>query len=168
MILEGSCDGQQMSRASSRSSTPLATGGSAGKLIRMPISKKRNKHIQEALVEAAKLALRCNHELALVYDREQQRGNKNRAKMVAYMLAVEHRNRTLWPPSNLAGYSRMNRCIGMCPSVRSLLRLDSSPGILVEGQFCTLIVPLKFCLRVIAAAFFPLCFARKLHRFDKS
>jgi hypothetical protein len=57
----------------------------------MPISKQRNKHIQQVLVEAAKLAPRYNHE------REQQRGNKNRAtlavarKMVAYMLAVERR-----------------------------------------------------------------------------
>jgi hypothetical protein len=63
----------------------------------MPISKQRNKHIQQVLVEAAKLAPRYNHELALVYEREQQGENKNRAtlavarKMVAYMLAVERR-----------------------------------------------------------------------------
>jgi hypothetical protein len=63
----------------------------------MPISKQRNKHIQQVLVEAAKLAPRYSHELALVYERERQRGNKNRAtlavarKMVAYMLAVERR-----------------------------------------------------------------------------
>jgi transposase len=48
-------------------------------------------------VEAAKLAPRYSDELALVYERERQRGNKNRAtlavarKMVAYMLAVERR-----------------------------------------------------------------------------
>ena len=58
---------------------------------------KPNKHIQQTLVEAAKLAPRYSHELALVYERERQRGNKNRAtlavarKMVAYMLAVERR-----------------------------------------------------------------------------
>ena len=63
----------------------------------MPISKQRNKHIQQTLVEAAKLAPRYSPELALVYERERQRGNKNRAtlavarKMVAYMLAVERR-----------------------------------------------------------------------------
>ncbi len=74
-----------------------AERSSADKLVRMPISKQRNKHIQQTLVEAAKLAPRYNHELALVYEREQQRGNKNRAtlavarKMVAYMLAVERR-----------------------------------------------------------------------------
>ena len=74
-----------------------AERSSADKLVRMPISKQRNKHIQQVLVEAAKLAPRYNHELALVYEREQQRGNKNRAtlavarKMVAYMLAVERR-----------------------------------------------------------------------------
>ncbi len=48
-------------------------------------------------MEAAKLAPRYSHELALVYERERQRGNKNRAtlavarKMIAYMLAVERR-----------------------------------------------------------------------------
>jgi transposase len=48
-------------------------------------------------VEAAKLAPRQNHELALVYEREKQRGNGNRAtlavarKMVAYLLAVDRR-----------------------------------------------------------------------------
>jgi hypothetical protein len=51
-------------------------------------------------VEAAKLAPRYSHELALVYERERQRGNKNRAtlavaeKRVAYLLAVECKKRT--------------------------------------------------------------------------
>jgi hypothetical protein len=42
-------------------------------------------------------AAATSHELALVYERERQRGNKNRAtlavarKMVAYMLAVERK-----------------------------------------------------------------------------
>jgi transposase len=59
--------------------------------------QQRNKHIQQTLVEAAKLAPRYSHELALVYERERQRGNRNRAtlavarKMAAYMLAVERR-----------------------------------------------------------------------------
>jgi len=64
---------------------------------RTPISKQRNKHIQSVLVEAAKLAPRRNPELALVYDKEKQKGNVNRAtlavarKMVAYLLAVDRR-----------------------------------------------------------------------------
>src|SRR5467141_5022770 len=74
-----------------------AERSSADKLVRMPISKQRNKHIQQTLVEAAKLAPRYSHELALVYERERQRGNRNRAtlavarKTVAYMVAVERR-----------------------------------------------------------------------------
>jgi len=63
---------------------------SADKVLRMPLSKQRNKHIQRVLVEAAKLAPRQNHELALIHEREKQKGNRNRAtlavarKMVAY------------------------------------------------------------------------------------
>jgi len=37
---------------------------SADKVMRMPISKQRNKHIQRVLIEAAKLAPRQSHELA--------------------------------------------------------------------------------------------------------
>ncbi len=72
---------------------------SADKLTRTPLSKQRNKHIQRVLVEAAKLAPRQDHDLALVYEREKQKGNANRAtlavarKMVAYLLAVD-RGRT--------------------------------------------------------------------------
>jgi transposase len=75
----------------------------------MPISKQRNKHIQQVLVEAAKLAPRYSHELALLYERERQRGNKNRAtlavarKMVAYMLAVERRQQDFLPAEELGG-----------------------------------------------------------------
>jgi transposase len=70
---------------------------SADKVMRMPLSKQRNKHIQHVLVEAAKLAPRECHELAMVRDRELQKGNPNRAtlavarKMVGYLLAVERR-----------------------------------------------------------------------------
>src|SRR6266446_3264145 len=58
-----------------------------------------NKHIQRALVEAAKLAPRQNHEMAVIYDQERQKGNSNRAtlavarKMVAYLLAVDRQQR---------------------------------------------------------------------------
>ena len=68
---------------------------SAGKEQRGPISKKRNKHLQTILVEAAKLAPRWNAQLAEVHQRELKKGNRNRAtlavarRMVAYMLAVD-------------------------------------------------------------------------------
>jgi transposase len=51
---------------------------SADKVMRTPLSKQRNKHIQRVLVEAAKLAPRQNHELAMVHEKEKQRGNANR------------------------------------------------------------------------------------------
>jgi hypothetical protein len=54
---------------------------SADKAMRMPLSKQRNKHIQRTLVEAAKLAPRQSHELAVIYDREKQKGNWNRATL---------------------------------------------------------------------------------------
>ena len=76
---------------------------SADKVMRMPISKQRNKHIQRVLIEAAKLAPRESHELALTHARELERGNRNRAtlavarKMVCYMLAVERRQQDFVP-----------------------------------------------------------------------
>jgi transposase len=74
-----------------------AEKSSADKVMRTPLSKQRNKHIQRMLVEAARLAPRFSDELAVVYERERQRGNANRAtlavarKMVAHMLAVDRR-----------------------------------------------------------------------------
>jgi transposase len=69
---------------------------SAGKTLRMPLSKQRNKHLQSVLIEAAKLAPRYNKQLADVYDRECRRGcNHNQAtitvarKLVAFLLAVD-------------------------------------------------------------------------------
>jgi transposase len=68
---------------------------SAGKEHRGPISKKRNKHIQTILIEAAKLAPIWNPQLADVHQKESARGNKNKAtlavarKLVAFMLSVE-------------------------------------------------------------------------------
>lgn len=76
---------------------------SADKVLRTPLSKQRNKHIQHVLVEAAKLAPRQNHELALVHETELQKGNRNRAtlavarKMVAYLLAVDRQEREFVP-----------------------------------------------------------------------
>ena len=76
-----------------------AEKSSGGKTERMPISKQRNKHLQTMLIEAAKLAPRWSTELALVYEREKQRGNRNRAtlavarKLVAYLMAVDREAR---------------------------------------------------------------------------
>ncbi|MGI8958330.1 MAG: transposase [Bryobacteraceae bacterium] len=72
---------------------------SAGKQQRTPISKQRNQHLQTVLIEAAKLAPQYHPELALVYEREKQRGNRNQAtlavarKLVAYLLAVDRQER---------------------------------------------------------------------------
>jgi transposase len=84
-----------------------AEKSSADKMVRTPISKQRNKHIQQVLVEAAMLAHLRSHELALVRDKELQKGNKNRAtlavarKMVAYMLAVERRQQDFVSAENM-------------------------------------------------------------------
>jgi transposase len=70
---------------------------SAGVQKRSPLSKQRNKHLQSVLVEAAKLAPRWNSGLALIYDREKQKTNANRAtlavarKLVTYLAAVDRR-----------------------------------------------------------------------------
>src|SRR6266567_4545104 len=64
---------------------------SAEKVVRTPLSKQRNKHVQHVLVEAAKLAPRYDPDLALFYAREKQKGNANRAtlavarKLLAYL-----------------------------------------------------------------------------------
>ena len=76
---------------------------SAEKIMRTPLSKQRNKHIQRVLIEAAKLAPKQDHDLALVYEKERQKGNSNRAtlavarKMVAYLLAVDRAQRDFVP-----------------------------------------------------------------------
>jgi transposase len=68
---------------------------SADKEQRGPISKKRNKHLQTILIEAAKIAPLWNPQLAAVHERELKKGNKNRAtlavarRLVSYMLAVD-------------------------------------------------------------------------------
>jgi transposase len=54
---------------------------SAGKQYRGPISKKRNKHIQTVLVEAAKLAPKWNPHLARVQEKELAKGNRNKATL---------------------------------------------------------------------------------------
>jgi transposase len=72
---------------------------SGGKQYRGPISKKRNKHLQTVLIEAAKFAPLWNKQLAEVYEREKKKGHRNRAtlavarKLVAYLLAVDKSGR---------------------------------------------------------------------------
>jgi transposase len=62
---------------------------------RTPLSKQRNKHLQTTLIEAAKMAPRLSPTLALLHDKEKQKGNANRAtlaiarKLVAYLMAVD-------------------------------------------------------------------------------
>jgi len=66
---------------------------------RTRLSKQRNKHLQTVLVEAAKMAPRHSADLALIYEKEKQNGNANRAtlavarKIVAYLLAVDRGER---------------------------------------------------------------------------
>ena len=66
---------------------------------RTPLSKQRNRHLQTILIEAAKMAPRNSPALAMVYDREKQKENANRAtlavarKMVAYLVAVDRRQK---------------------------------------------------------------------------
>src|SRR6202007_2675871 len=80
-----------------------AEKSSADKVMRTPISKQRNKHIQQVLVEADRLATRYSDEVRLLYERERQRGNGHRAtlavarKMGVLMLAVERRNTDFVP-----------------------------------------------------------------------
>src|SRR5258708_19175577 len=63
--------------------------------MRTPISKQRNKHLQTVLIEAAKMAPRYSPTLALLYDREKQKDNANRAtlavdrKLFAHLVAVD-------------------------------------------------------------------------------
>lgn len=74
-----------------------AQKASAGKEHRGPISKKRNKPLQNILIEAGKLAPNWNPYLAAICEKELTRGNRNRAtlavarKLVEYMLAVDRR-----------------------------------------------------------------------------
>lgn len=69
---------------------------SAGRQMRSPLSKQRNRHLQCMLVEAAKLAPRFHPTLAEVHRKALAKGaHKNRAtlqvarKLVAYLLAAD-------------------------------------------------------------------------------
>jgi transposase len=72
-----------------------AEKSSGSTVRRTPLSKQRNKHLQTTLIEAAKMAPRYSPTLALLYDREKQKGNANRAtlavarKLVAYLMSMD-------------------------------------------------------------------------------
>src|ERR1700736_4350167 len=74
-----------------------AEKSSGSTVQRTPLSKQRNKHLQTTLIEAAKMAPRNSADLAMLYDKEKQKGNANRAtlavarKLVAYLMAVDRR-----------------------------------------------------------------------------
>jgi transposase len=76
-----------------------AEKSSANIVQRTPLSKQRNKHLQTTLIEAAKMAPRYSPDLAMLYDREKQKSNANRAtlavarKLVAYLVAVDRRRK---------------------------------------------------------------------------
>jgi len=68
---------------------------SAGKVMRMPLSKQRNKHIQRVLVEAAKLAPRECHELAVVRERELERASESSLRYAAVWTVLRPLDRVL-------------------------------------------------------------------------
>jgi transposase len=76
-----------------------AEKSSGNTVQRTPLSKPRNKHLQTTLIEAAKMAPRYSPTLALLYDREKQKGHANRAtlavarKLVAYLMVVDRGQR---------------------------------------------------------------------------
>lgn len=76
-----------------------AEKSSGNTVQRTPLSKQRNKHLQTTLIEAAKMAPRNSADLAMLYDKEKQKGNANRAtlavarKLVAYLMAVDRGQR---------------------------------------------------------------------------
>jgi hypothetical protein len=107
---------------------------SADKVMRMPLFKQRNKHIQHVLVEAAKLAPRQCYELALVHEKEMQKGNRNRAtlavarKMVAYLLAVERQQRDFVPAEERQAQTARSRRL---PTERRRSHSRGSPRIVL-------------------------------------
>jgi len=76
-----------------------AEKSSGNTIQRTPLSKQRNKHLQTTLIEAAKMAPRYSPDLAILHDKEKQKGNANRAtlavarKLVAYLMAVDRGQR---------------------------------------------------------------------------
>lgn len=71
------------------------------------LPKKRNKHLQTMIIEAAKLAPHWNEQLGIVHERELKKGNRNRAtlavarRLVAYMLAVDKKQADFKLPAEM-------------------------------------------------------------------
>jgi len=99
---------------------------SADKGLRMPLSKQRNKHIQRTLIEAGKFAIRFNHELAEIYEKERDRGNANRAtlavarKLVAHLLAVDRRRQSFVPAEDFRATRQLEE---------PFLKREKTPGL---------------------------------------
>jgi transposase len=76
---------------------------SAGKQMRGPLSKQRNKHLQTILIETAKLAPTHSAQLHELHEKELKKGNRNRAtlavarKLVAWLLAVDKKKEDFVP-----------------------------------------------------------------------
>ena len=62
----------------------------------MPISKRRNQHLQSVLIEAAKLGPRLSPDLALIYDTEKQKGHAKRASIAVVRKLVSYPTSLRW------------------------------------------------------------------------
>jgi hypothetical protein len=101
------------------------------------LSKQRNKHLQTTLIEAAKMAPRYSPTLALLYDREKQRGNANRAtlavarKLVAYLVAVDRREKNKQPKTHLeVGTKKPGRSVIYTFSLTLVQKLGHAANVL--------------------------------------
>lgn len=94
-----------------------AQRSSAGVEKRGPLSKQRNRFLQTALIEAAKLAPRWNPLLAEVHEKESRRGHRNRAtlavarKLVAYLWAADRGHQPVARPETAEAFTRHDRSI---------------------------------------------------------
>jgi transposase len=78
----------------------------------MPLSKHRNKHLQTTLIGAAKMAPRNSADLAMLYDKEKQKGNANRATLaVARKLGGLPHGSGPWATGFSGGGDEQHRCV---------------------------------------------------------
>jgi len=91
-----------------------AEKSSGNTVQRTPLSKQRNKHLHTTLIEAAKMAPRCSPTLALLYDREKQRGKANRGTPCsgAEVGGVFDGRRPWADPFSGAGPRKLRGCLG--------------------------------------------------------
>ena len=100
---------------------------------RTPLSKQRNKHLQTTLIEAAKMAPRNSPELAMLYDKEKQKGNANRAtlavarKLVSYLMAVDRGQR------NFQRVETSSIAAGTWQRTRRISSVRGLPGLAVNA-----------------------------------